>query len=24
MNNGAVIPDAYKYYADFVRPIRAF
>jgi hypothetical protein len=24
MNDGAVIPDAFKYYSDFVRPIRAF
>ena len=24
MQSGAVIPDAFKYYSDFVRPIRAF
>jgi hypothetical protein len=24
MVDGSVIPDAYKYYSDFVRPIRAF
>jgi hypothetical protein len=24
MVNGAVIPDAFKYYSDYVRPIRAF
>jgi len=24
MQTGAVIPDAFKYYSDFVRPIRAF
>ena len=24
MQSGTVIPDAFKYYSDYVRPIRAF